>query len=199
VSIQLLVADDDCDAKAAALSHHIYPGYASCNDDQYYDLSTSSCITLTACVVGTEFQTVAPTEFSDRVCSAATNCTLGATFRNVPLTATSDRVCGGNVSATCPRGMWATAATLTSDRGTCKDCTTSCPSGQTQATPCTAHSDLQCVSPSSNDGKPSAGADVGKPSAGADVGITFAVLIALALLAYFAVNYGECTHPHPRD
>ena len=102
--------------------HILVPLLFACDANEYND-STNGCTALTTCTLGTNYETTAPTDTSDRVCAGVLTTCTGLQFESY-------------------------AATLTSDRE-CRVKSTACTLNQTDAfTEATATSDIQCNCPS---------------------------------------------------
>lgn len=59
----------------------------------FFLTQAGTCKKLTECTLGTSFETLAPTDTSDRVCSPTTVCAPNEEYATVPATLTSDRNC----------------------------------------------------------------------------------------------------------
>jgi hypothetical protein len=116
-----------------------------CPAQQYQpNAGQTSCIPWTDCVLGTSYQSTAPTTTTNRVCKACTPaCNTSFAYESVPPTLTSDRVC--SQLAICRNLQYISKqATATSNR-VCSDCTV-CGYGYTAAPgTCASTLNSECV------------------------------------------------------
>ena len=102
------------------------------------------CGTLTTCVLGSNFQTTAPTHTSDHVCNIVTQCTQGISFQTTLPTLTSNQVCSPVTPCIVGVNYQSVAPTLTTDQQ-CDNVVTNCTLGQTwQSVAPTATSNRLC-------------------------------------------------------
>ena len=118
-------ANRTCREKVAALNLGLFP---SCDVNGSYSYLLPNCST--ACVLGTTFQTAAPTATSDRICKPDTVCVLGTTFETAAPTLTTDRICNHDNDCTLGSTFQSVAPTLTADRA-CGNYDTNCVLGVT--------------------------------------------------------------------
>lgn len=126
-------ADRSCgDCHSACEEGCVGPTAAECTtcaSGFWQDTETDACVALTICGSG-EFESVPPTETSDRECAAVTNCNSDTEYEVTPPTETSDRECGA-CSAACAGGCTAAGA-----EG-CVDCAAQYYRPDTACVPCT--------------------------------------------------------------
>ena len=130
-------------------------------------------------MLGTRYETTAPTITSNRACSTTiTECTAQQ-HQTAPPTLTSDRLCGPGPACTDKVNYSYTNATLTANT-VCKPCGGCDQAGVTVISDCTPFHNIVCNT--TNAHRSSAGSSAGSErlSAGADVGIVIAVLVVFA-------------------
>ena len=129
-------------------------------------------------MLGTSYETTAPTITSNRACSTTiTECTAQQ-HQTAPPTLTSDRLCGPGPACTAGANYSHINATLTAN-AVCKPCGGCDLAGVTVISGCTPFHNTVCNT--TNAHRSSAGSSAGSErlSAGADVGIGIAVLLVL--------------------